>query len=697
MGGFGSGRKPDPIKLITGIGNSNTQIASVGDQPLNLPNYSGIKKFIDTHDVIDPVDLTPYARLDGTNQPFIANVELSATTPTLSLTNSETESANLVKQETDSEFYLSNEVVPYVPENALNLNGSGWADRGSNVTTGTSYTIEFWFKSNAVDGDMVLTGGNGYHLFWFFTNTSVRSYIGTTSFSSWTITNVNDNLWHHWALVRSGRDLTLYRDGVSLGTVTASGTQNFSSIYRYLGSSSGAAQFVNGSVDQFVVWNYALNSTEVSARYNSGDGAAVSDYTNVIACYRFNDNYTDSSGNGYNLSAAGSGNSFVAGKVQADTPPLTEYKLIRHYESTTPASAGYLKFGISGGIENTATENVFDGKNYTFNVDGADYLVIDDAGDLFLRNDSQTLTFGAGDDYSISFTGTGALHSITSGYFNFDKSVKINGTGTPSQQLEVVGTIFANGGDLATTSDLYADDWRNNTTGTLVATSTNASGDVSFNNNVTIGNDLFIADTNKEYFGTGNDTSIYFDGSDMIINSENVTANDELVIQNFDYLRVKNPIIPEQRTYFPMGELSYFDTTGTTITISGTSDGSSNMVVCNPTTTLSSSYEFDNGGSNNGRLRYTGTATKMFHTATTISIASTGANDTFVFGVAKNGTVIASSKIIMKVGGASDTISTAMHQMVELATNDYLELYVGNLTDSDDCVVKTLNIFAMGV
>lgn len=147
----------------------------------------------------------------------------------------------------------------------------------------------------------------------------------------------------------------------------------------------------------------------------------------------------------------------------------------------------------------------------------------------------------------------------------------------------------------------------------------------------------------------------------------------------------------------PMGEVSYFSTTGTVVTIAAQSNGSTNMVVVSPASTFVNDSGFDNGGSNNGRLRYTGATTRMFHVACTISIAPAAANDTFVFGVAKNGTVVASSKVLIKATNALDARSTAMHVMVELATNDYLELYVGNTTDADDVTVLTLNLFAMGM
>ena len=148
----------------------------------------------------------------------------------------------------------------------------------------------------------------------------------------------------------------------------------------------------------------------------------------------------------------------------------------------------------------------------------------------------------------------------------------------------------------------------------------------------------------------------------------------------------------------PMGEVSYFNTTGTGVTISAQSDGSTNMVKCSVTSVLSDPCScFDNGGANNGRLRYVETVTKDFHIACTISIAPEEANDTFVFGVAKNGTIIDSCKVLVKVLNAGDTRSTALHAFTSLATNDYLELYVGNTTDAGDVTIKTLTLFAMGM
>lgn len=155
--------------------------------------------------------------------------------------------------------------------------------------------------------------------------------------------------------------------------------------------------------------------------------------------------------------------------------------------------------------------------------------------------------------------------------------------------------------------------------------------------------------------------------------------------------------VDDARLELPMGEISYFNTTGTSAVIVSQSNGTTNMVKAAPPTSLMNDKEFDNGGANNGRLRYTGAITRTFHVACTISISPVAANDVFVFGVAKNGNVLPSSKVILQSINASQPRSTAMHVMVSLELNDYLEMYVGNMTDTDDCKVLSLNLFAMGM
>lgn len=154
---------------------------------------------------------------------------------------------------------------------------------------------------------------------------------------------------------------------------------------------------------------------------------------------------------------------------------------------------------------------------------------------------------------------------------------------------------------------------------------------------------------------------------------------------------------PLDRVMVPMGEISYFSLTGTNIAIAAASDGLTNFVKVAPATVFSpGEHDSDNGGADNGRLRYIGSATRMFHCASTLSFGG-NANDTLCLAIAKNGTVIPESRAIMKMAAGGDARSTALHQMVELGTNDYIELFVANLTDADDPTVFTMNLFAMGV
>jgi hypothetical protein len=129
--------------------------------------------------------------------------------------------------------------------------------------------------------------------------------------------------------------------------------------------------------------------------------------------------------------------------------------------------------------------------------------------------------------------------------------------------------------------------------------------------------------------------------------------------------------------------------------MSNSSNGTTNMVPVNPITALTAGvFEFDNGGSNDGTLRYTGDNPKMFHIAVTISGTPQAANDVFVFGVALNGTVVSSGKVL---GSSSGTQFSSLHIMLELDTFNEIQLLIGNTSGARNFTVKSLNFFALGM
>jgi hypothetical protein len=191
--------------------------------------------------------------------------------------------------------------------------------------------------------------------------------------------------------------------------------------------------------------------------------------------------------------------------------------------------------------------------------------------------------------------------------------------------------------------------------------------------------------TIKKDMSSTNNVTIDADGSETIDGAATYTLSDVQGALPIASNGTEWKIISDHLSSCPMGEVSYFDMGGTNIGITLRSDGSSNMVVCRPATTLLNRGEFDNGGSNNGRLGYVGKNSKIFHIACAISgtiVSST--NKTLVFGIAQNGTVQTSSKVLNRFASDTDVQSTSLHVMLTLAPNDYLEFFVGNTTDAID-------------
>ncbi len=73
-------------------------------------------------------------------------------------------------------------------------------------------------------------------------------------------TDLTNNQWIHFAIVRNGSNWTMYRDGVSVTTVTYSGVTSTTNFF-YIGA-SGDGYYFNGYIDE-------LRITKGIARYTS--------------------------------------------------------------------------------------------------------------------------------------------------------------------------------------------------------------------------------------------------------------------------------------------------------------------------------------------------------------------------------------------------------------------------------------------
>ena len=103
------------------------------------------------------------------------------------------------------------------------------------------------------------------------------------------------------------------------------------------------------------------------------------------------------------------------------------------------------------------------------------------------------------------------------------------------------------------------------------------------------------------------------------------------------------------------------------------------------------------------RLRYIGLIPFHMHIACSISMTSAGNNLKASFKLfhwddsASAGAVIDGSRVNRFIGTGADEGSTALHWDVLMETNDYLEMHIANLTNTDNITLENLYLFATGM
>ena len=144
-------------------------------------------------------------------------------------------------------------------------------------------TVAFWIKAGSSQVNYAAAVGKYYndsYASWSFNyDTSVSNakfYIYTTT--TYYIAKINpfDGNWHHIAATANGSTLTVYKDGVMVGSpIPYTGTILYNStatgvveIGNYYNSS---LDYLNGSIDDVRIYNRALSSNEVY-RIAQGNG-----------------------------------------------------------------------------------------------------------------------------------------------------------------------------------------------------------------------------------------------------------------------------------------------------------------------------------------------------------------------------------------------------------------------------------------
>jgi len=230
-------------------------------------------------------NLTDYALLNGSNQPFTGNLNINKSDPEFRLTDTgDSEYARLTRTDTSKEMLLFNRINnPAGIGNAVKFNGINTSIILANMRTYSRVTITAWFNNTGS------TGGD------VFSQTSVGATCGSDTIQSntnakgelcfsngvysgavFTGVNTKDNQWHFMAVSWNGSNVVVYLDGVYKAK-----SGNFSSNYtitlnqtnsQKIGSYFSTALPFNGTIDEVVIWNRSLSSTEISDLYNGGVG-----------------------------------------------------------------------------------------------------------------------------------------------------------------------------------------------------------------------------------------------------------------------------------------------------------------------------------------------------------------------------------------------------------------------------------------
>lgn len=124
-----------------------------------------------------------------------------------------------------------------------------------------------WWRFATASATMSLWGFNNaeFKLLWEHTGSQFLLYANGVD-TAIAATTVQDT-WYHFAVVRSGSTITLYRDAVSLGTSSDGGNLNEAEDGFAIGTyatGTGLSQYFQGGANDIRIYNRALSAAEVA-------------------------------------------------------------------------------------------------------------------------------------------------------------------------------------------------------------------------------------------------------------------------------------------------------------------------------------------------------------------------------------------------------------------------------------------------
>jgi len=202
-------------------------------------------------------------------------------------------------------IYQNPKEIQGIRGKAFNFNNNCWGVNCDYIRINTDeelndpqFTVSLWAKSNSNTFEMMssfINNGASFHLSPINTNIvsySIYAYNIQKRDYGWNNLNVEinePNKWHLYTLVYNTTEMFAYLDGSLKST-----QQGFSTIYAYnehkqitIGKTFMTEDYFNGSIDDVMIFNRALNSQEIKSLYNAQSNQYLNYFKNLEILKRY--------------------------------------------------------------------------------------------------------------------------------------------------------------------------------------------------------------------------------------------------------------------------------------------------------------------------------------------------------------------------------------------------------------------------
>jgi hypothetical protein len=195
-------------------------------------------------------------------------------------------------------------------------------------------------------------------------------YKSSGGFLAWRTTSstpLTANTWHHVAVTwSSSQKPQIYLDGVAIATSAAYGETTWlgkqvsKGSFQVLGSRLGSGDYLNGDLDEYVVWDKVLTPTKIlersKAALQSNQTAVLKHEEGVVYYENFDDNITleNTEGVAYNQTNIPNLPSVLPSSYYSKSQNITLYVITNERKDATGFSTSYANWFSKKNIENLA-------------------------------------------------------------------------------------------------------------------------------------------------------------------------------------------------------------------------------------------------------------------------------------------------------------------------------------------------------